>query len=65
MVDKHCCAEAVDDLAFGSAAEEIGDEAVLISLIGFVFGEAGAVVLADADAFFEGARGVAACCVDR
>lgn len=64
VVDEHGGAEAVDDGAFGAEGEEVGDDAVLVAEVGFGFGQAGAIVLADAGAFRDGARGVAAGGVD-
>src|ERR1035441_4153654 len=61
-VDEHGGAETVDD--FSAAGEEVGDEAVLVAGVGDGLGQAGAVVLADADAFLDGPHGVAAGCVD-
>ena len=64
VVEEHGGAEAVDDHVFGAVAEEVGDEAVGVALVGDGLGHARAFVLADADAFAEGSGGVAAGGVD-
>jgi hypothetical protein len=64
VVEEHGGAEAVDDLALVTEAEEVGDGALGIALVSKLFGNARAVVLEDAAAAGDGVEGIAAGGVD-
>src|SRR5665213_1597935 len=64
VVEEHRGAEAVDDVALPAEAEEVGDVAVGVTVVGFFFGQPGPVVLDDAGAAADGVERVAAGGVD-
>jgi len=64
VVDEHGGSEAVDDHLAVAVAEEVGDETVGISLVGYLLCHARTVILTDACALADGPGGVAAGGVD-
>jgi hypothetical protein len=64
VVEEHGGAEAVDDVALVAEAEEVGDGALGVALVGEFLGDARSVVLEDALAAGDGIERVAASGMD-